>query len=139
MYPKTATLEAVPAGITTNVKLTYTPSFTANKNILSIDIYSLSSAYISIDDYVEQARQGAHVECKANSVISQISDITLNGSKVKTFSIENCLSNNELSFMYYIENNNLITQITAKTHGLPDTEVDNRAVLEKIIRSFLIN
>lgn len=139
MYPKTATLEAVPVGISTNVKLTYSSVFDPSKNALSIDIYSLSSAYVPLNDYVQQAREGAHIECKSTSFISQVSDIHIGGKQAKTFTIENCLTNNELSKLFYIENKNLITQITAKSQGSSQDIQEYRTMLDKIMGSFAIN
>lgn len=142
-YPKEATIEAVPADLPTNVKLVYTSKVDSSRNNMadgySVDIYSLSSTYISFNDYVQQAQEGARIECQSTSSISQISDIRIGGMPAKTFTIENCLANNDISKLYYIEGKNLITQITAKSQGLPENIQEYRNILDQIIGSFSIN
>jgi hypothetical protein len=100
----------------------------------SIEITFISSKKISLDDYVNDARDGSRVECYRGVTVTAVKSTTINNKTTKYFSILNCRGTST-STEYYINNSGTIVQISTDIAGDTTSKAKYKKIIDSIIDS----
>jgi hypothetical protein len=125
-YPKEITATNIePSNKPTTITLEYKGNETNNEdsetvsltNGYSLDIIALPVTDLSLQTYVQNANDGARVECRWNAIIAPVRKIDMSNHNGLTFSTTNCVQPGLISTQYYASYSKGIIQITTITAG----------------------